>query len=205
MEKIKCDVDGVSGDRLHRCWRNMHYRCTSKKHEMHKYYVNVSVCDDWRSYEAFSAWAMANGYEDDLTIDRIDNDGDYCPANCQWTTPSKNSRNTRRAVMVTLDGVDMPLADACDLYSVAYNAIYTRHVINGWDIKTALTAPIKDVAPKRPKMSYAQIMRVVVLRREGFNHREIATKMDTSISIVQNILSGKTSSKLTGIKKRTKK
>lgn len=77
--------------RLYKTWSNIKSRCASDK-----YYVNISVCDEWlNSYEAFRDWSMLNNYSDDLTIDRIDNNGNYEPSNCRWTTQSVQSRNTR--------------------------------------------------------------------------------------------------------------
>ncbi len=56
----------------------------------------ITVCDEWREdFQTFYDWAMANGYSDDLTIDRIDNDGDYEPSNCQWITQAENTRKAR--------------------------------------------------------------------------------------------------------------
>ena len=74
----------------------MKYRCSDKR------YVNyhgkgIKVCPEWaNSFEEFAAWSMCNGYDDSLTIDRMDNDGNYTPENCRWTTKNVQARNTRK-------------------------------------------------------------------------------------------------------------
>ncbi len=81
--------------RLYRTWVNMKSRCFRKNHHKYKYYGGrgITVCPAWRSnYLIFKEWALANGYADHLTIDRIDNDGNYEPNNCQWLTRSENSK-----------------------------------------------------------------------------------------------------------------
>jgi hypothetical protein len=70
-------------------------RCYYKKGNRYENYGGrgIEVCPEWeKDYPAFKRWALANGYSDDLTIDRIDNDGDYTPGNCQWITKSENSK-----------------------------------------------------------------------------------------------------------------
>jgi DNA-binding XRE family transcriptional regulator len=83
--------------RTYRIWKGMMNRCDNKKN---KYYHNyggrgITYCDDWNNYENFYKWALSNGYNDNLQIDRIDNDGNYCPENCRFVTHEGNSRKTR--------------------------------------------------------------------------------------------------------------
>lgn len=75
-------------------WHNMKSRCYSKSNP--KYYRyggrGISVCDEWLDIKVFSEWALNNGWKQGLTLDRIDNDGNYCPENCRWVSVSENSR-----------------------------------------------------------------------------------------------------------------
>lgn len=86
---------GLSGSRLHSIWCGMRKRCNNPKAMRYERYGGrgITICDEWLDdFAAFHAWAMANGYRDDLSIDRIDNDGDYEPGNCRWITLSENTR-----------------------------------------------------------------------------------------------------------------
>lgn len=84
---------GDSYTRLYKTWVNMKTRCYQNSHkDSHRYKEKgIIVCPEWRdSYQAFKFWAILSGYQDDLTIDRIDEDGNYEPDNCQWMTKSEN-------------------------------------------------------------------------------------------------------------------
>lgn len=78
--------------RLYTIWCGMRQRCNNKNREAYSLYggKGVKVCDEWNDFLAFKKWAMSNGYADNLSIDRIDNNGDYEPSNCRWITASEN-------------------------------------------------------------------------------------------------------------------
>jgi hypothetical protein len=86
---------GLTKTRLHKIWESMKHRCYYEKHEAYKNYggKGVVVCDEWKDdFQAFYDWATANGYEEGLTIDRIDPAKGYSPSNCQWLTRSENTK-----------------------------------------------------------------------------------------------------------------
>ena len=98
---------GFKGTRIYQCYRGMINRCTNPKNKDFKYYGGrgVAICSEWLNKEtgakAFFDWAVLNGYDDSLTIDRIDVNGDYSPTNCKWSTrreQSQNRRNVRKVV-----------------------------------------------------------------------------------------------------------
>lgn len=84
---------GRAGTRLYKVWQDMIQRCENLNTTNYKYYGGrgIKVYSQWHDPALFIAWASANGYKEDLTIDRIDNDGDYRPENCQFITRSENS------------------------------------------------------------------------------------------------------------------
>lgn len=93
-----------SSERLYNCWRAMKQRCLDRNSESWERYGGrgISICPLWiSSFPPFRTWALERGYTDDLTLDRIDNDGDYSPANCRWadrTTQARNSSATKLTV-----------------------------------------------------------------------------------------------------------
>lgn len=84
--------------RLYNIWSCMKQRCTNPKHSAAAYYYHkgIRVCDEWLCFENFQNWALAHGYEEHLTIDRIDSNKDYCPSNCRWITRAENARRVNR-------------------------------------------------------------------------------------------------------------
>ena len=88
-------------------WQSMKNRCYNDKTESYKNYGarGITVCDEWRnSSTAFIQWAVLNGYKEGLQLDRIDNDGNYEPSNCQWSTPQYNSSHKRNSILLTVSG-----------------------------------------------------------------------------------------------------
>ena len=87
--------------RLYRIWHHMKIRCYSLKNQAYKYYGGrgIQVCDEWKNdFIPFRSWALANGYQENLTIDRINNEGNYEPNNCQWLTKSENTKKQNKEI-----------------------------------------------------------------------------------------------------------
>lgn len=108
------EFHGFSGkDRIYRIWVAMRQRCAKTYRSNYAEYGGrgIRVCPEWDgSFIAFKAWADANGYAANLSIDRIDTNGDYTPANCRWATPKEQADNQRSACVVTVGGVTKTVA-----------------------------------------------------------------------------------------------
>lgn len=102
----------------------------------------ITMCEEWRrSFEAFSEWAYANGYRENLTIDRIDNDGNYSPENCRWADNFSQSNNRRNSIICTLSGKTQTLSQWCREKKMSYKVVWYR-LSQGWDFEDAITTPV---------------------------------------------------------------
>lgn len=89
----RATTHGQCKSRLYIIWYSMKRRCSSPKAHNYKYYGGrgISVCKEWERFEPFQEWALSSGYNEKMTIDRLDSYKNYCPENCQWLTKSQNT------------------------------------------------------------------------------------------------------------------
>lgn len=146
---------GEISTRLYMIWGRMNERCNpnAADQERYKRYSGrgISVCNEWKSYENFAKWARENGYRDDLSIERIDNDGDYCPENCTWVTKKEQARNRTTTMTVHYLGRDMSLAEACEIAGMSYKLVWYRISQAGWTFEKAISTPVKGKNGKSDK------------------------------------------------------
>lgn len=112
--------------RLYGVWNTMIHRCEDPKREKYPAYGGrgIVVCEEWHDPNAFMDWAESSGYEYGLQLDRIDNDGNYEPSNCRWSTPKENNRHTTRSKYLTLVGETKCIAEWCDVLPISRFTIY---------------------------------------------------------------------------------
>lgn len=130
----------MSGSPLYDVYNQMVARCSSPRNHAYQNYGGrgIKVCDEWLNDRAtFFSWAKANGYSPGLSIDRIDNNGDYSPENCRLVTRSIQNNNKRSNHPVVLNGELMSLADACRKIGAKYSTIRSR-LRSGWTVERAL-------------------------------------------------------------------
>ena len=132
---------GQSRSRLYYIWNHMKSRCYNKNHKDYKNYGGrgIKICDEWQdNFQAFYDWSMSHGYDDTLTIDRIDNNGNYEPNNCRWVTVKQQNRNRRSNINFTCNGETHCLMDWCKILGLNYNTVYNRFHNCNWSIEKAL-------------------------------------------------------------------
>ena len=99
----------------------------------------ITVCDEWKNdVKAFYDWAMANGYSDDLTIDRIDTNGNYCPENCRWVGQDVQGNNKTDNILVERNGETHTIGEWANITGIRYATLYNRIVKLHWTAEKAL-------------------------------------------------------------------
>lgn len=127
---------GGHGTRLYSIWRGMSTRCNIKNTDYYKHYggKGVKICDEWKDFSVFRDWALANGYADNLTLDRIDFNGNYCPENCRWLTIKEQSNNRSSNHCITYKGMTKTISQWAEYFGLSYSAMSAR-VYNGWSME----------------------------------------------------------------------
>lgn len=144
--KKKHTKHNKSNTRLYNIWTGMKQRCHNSKSPKYHIYGNrgIVVCDEWKSsFEKFYNWAIEHGYENNLTIDRIDNNGDYEPNNCRWITCKGQANNVRKNLIYNYNGQYKTLKQLSEEYKINYGTLYSRVIREKWGIDKALNTPLK--------------------------------------------------------------
>ena len=120
--------------RLYDCYRHMMERCVNPNVDNYKNYGErgIEVCEEWEnSFENFYTWALSNGYKDNLTIDRIDVNGNYEPSNCRWATNKEQQNNRRNTIIIWKDGEKYTISDIAKATNIGMNTLWWLYK-NGW-------------------------------------------------------------------------
>lgn len=127
--------------RIHTAWKNMLERCENPQHSGYEDYGGrgITVCEEWHKFFPFYSWSLINGYDNNLTIDRIDNDKGYSPNNCRWVSQKENSRNRRNNRVITFNGESLCIAAWAERLGITFQALADRLQSKGWTLEQALT------------------------------------------------------------------
>lgn len=159
----RCPCTKVQNKRLYGIWVNMKTRCYNPNvSRANKYYLNkgISICNEWKDdYIAFQRWAFANGYNDNLTIDRIDSNGDYCPENCRWATMKEQCRNRSNTRWLTINGEKKTVKEWAERINKSYKYVmgviykkgeeHLKNIIKNYYLNTNTTNE-NDTRPLKP-------------------------------------------------------
>ena len=128
---------GMTGTRLNRIWQNMKFRCANTNDVLYGG-RGISVCTEWvNNFMSFYNWAITHGYQNNLTIDRIDVNGNYCPENCRWATVKEQTRNTRRNHYVLYKNKRLTISELAETYNIKYDTLWAR-LNRGYCIEDAI-------------------------------------------------------------------
>lgn len=131
-------------EKLYGVWKCMHQRCRDKNIRNANVYVNkgIRVCEDWSDYLVFREWAFSSGYCEGLTLDRIDNNGNYEPTNCRWVDHKTQANNKSTNHRLTFRGETKTISEWADHMGIAQDTL-KRRIYKGWSIERALTTPVR--------------------------------------------------------------
>jgi hypothetical protein len=156
LHNATCKPDSIYKERLHTIWSHMKQRCYNPKSDNYYLYGGrgIRICDEWKnSYESFREWALSNGYADNLTIDRINPNGNYEPSNCRWATAEAQSSNRRdssewktpkNAAFVQYNGEMVRMKDLCKEHGISVPTFKYRIEKMGLSVADALKKKLSD-------------------------------------------------------------
>jgi hypothetical protein len=137
---------GMTNTILFSKWNRMLERCRNHNRRDYKDYGGrgICVCDEWKKdFMAFYNWAVESGYKEGLTLDRINNDGNYEPSNCRWATPKEQANNRRSSVFLTYNGETHTVSQWAEIQHIPRDTLDRRMRQCGWSVEKALTTPVK--------------------------------------------------------------
>lgn len=144
-EKNPYYKDGRSKTKLYKTYWAMLNRCYNNKLKSYYRYGGrgIKVCDEWKNdFLSFKKWALNNGYSEDLTLDRKNNDGNYEPHNCRWTTIRVQSNNRSTNHKVTINGETKGITEWCKIYKIPLSTVLNR-LSRGWNEQDAICTETK--------------------------------------------------------------
>lgn len=120
---------GKSKDKLYHVWNGMKQRCYNANDDFYYCYgaKGITVCEEWKnSFQNFYDWAISHGYDEKLSIDRIDVNGNYCPENCRWTNSSVQNRNRTDRKRYIYDGQELLLSEISEKTGIRVGTLWQR-------------------------------------------------------------------------------
>ena len=126
--------------RLYSIYNNIKNRCYNPKTQYYYRYGGrgIKLFEEWlKDFSKFYKWAVNNGYKENLTIDRINNDGDYCPENCRWVSRKEQANNTSRNHLIEIDHIKYTIKEASEKFNIPYSLLQQR-IYHGWKPEEAI-------------------------------------------------------------------
>lgn len=144
LKKIKTK-HSMSNSELYKVWQGIKIRCYDKNSTYYNNYGgrDIKMCDEWKNdFVPFYNWAINNGYRNSLTIDRINNDGNYEPSNCRWITRREQNNNMRKNIILEYNGKGQTISEWANETGINRTTLYYR-IKRGWSAEKAFTTPLR--------------------------------------------------------------
>lgn len=158
-------MHGLTGHFIYSTWQDMKTRCYNTKSNNYQRYGlrGITVCDEWLikseslGFPNFYNWSIKNGWQEGLTIERIDVNGNYEPGNCRWGTRKEQVRNRRNTIIVKVFGISMPLMEAVEKYSIDNYGLVLNRLNHKWSIEDALFGKVIKITNNRKIFVFGKI------------------------------------------------
>lgn len=190
---------GQSKTRLYKIWIDMKRRCNDEWRRAYKYYggKGITYCPEWEHFESFYEWSMSNGYNENLSIDRIDSNGNYEPSNCRWVDSFVQANNTTRNHKITFNGKTQTLSEWAKEYNISYYLLQDRINDLHWSIEDALTIPPSTVNKSHKLLTFnGKTQNITQWAKElGVSHRTITDRIKRGLPMDQVLTSGRIKTK----------
>ena len=168
----------MSSTRIYNIWRQMKSRCYSPNCKRHKFYYDkgIIVCNEWKNdFVTFYNWAIENGYKENLTLDRIDNDGNYEPNNCRWATITEQNNNQSNNIKIRYNNKTYSVKEFSNEYKIKRDTLCYR-LKKGWSIKKIINTPI-------------QSKKSIFFKGDYYTAKELAEKYSIKVGTLQTRIS----------------
>lgn len=121
-------IHGESHTRLSEIWSGMKKRCDNKNSASYSNYGGrgITYCEAWKEYLNFREWALNNGYTDEMSLERKDVNGNYCPENCTWISIRDQAKNKTTSIKIEINGISKCLSEWCEIYGKNYSKVHSR-------------------------------------------------------------------------------
>ena len=143
--KIQNKTHGMTNTRIYKIWADMKNRCTNTNNQSYSDYGGrgINICEKWNEFESFYEWSKVSGYSDDLTIDRIDVNGDYEPGNCRWATYKQQNNNKRNNIYIEYDDKLITLTELSTITNINSKTLRERYNKGDRNEKLIRTVTVK--------------------------------------------------------------
>lgn len=182
----------VVDKRLRGIWNKIKDRCFNENVESYNRYGGrgITICNEWLDFNVFAKWSLENGYSDNLTIDRIDNNGNYEPSNCRWITTKEQCNNRRNNIIVEYEGEKITLMKLSEITNISYGCLTSRYKrgYRGEELIKQVETPTTN----NNKVTVSQVREIREKFSNGMTAKELSEIYPINYQSILNIVNFKT-------------